>query len=137
MTDHGQSGDTAVPAVSARRSAGKRACLSGGSAEKTVAAAYDDLGLERIEMRWRGQGGEIDLILRDGETYVFAEVKKARTHDQAIARLRPAQMRRIHAAASEYLALTPGGQLSDVRFDLAVMDADGRVEILKNAFGHF
>lgn len=120
-----------------RRERGRRACLSGAAAERLVARAYDRMGADLLETRWRGQGGEIDLIFQDGDVYVFCEVKAARSFDEATTRLRPAQMRRIHAAASEYLARTPSGQLSEVRFDLAVVDGSGSAEIIENAFGHF
>lgn len=137
MTRHTASHTAAVTPVESRKRAGQRAYLSGASAENAVAAEYGRLGNSLLETRWRGQEGEIDLIVQDGETIVFVEVKKSRTHAQAIARLRPAQMRRIHAAASQYLAFMPNGQLSNVRFDLAVVDAIGRVKISENAFGHF
>ncbi|MEL7259016.1 MAG: YraN family protein, partial [Pseudomonadota bacterium] len=80
---------------------------------------------------------EIDLICLDEDVYVFCEDKATVTHEAARHRLLETQMRRIHAAASEYLAHTPKGQLSDVRFDLALVNARGEVEILQNAFGHF
>ena len=121
----------------ARRHAGQRADLSGRAAEERVTSAYLDKGARLLETRWRGEGGEIDLIFGMGDLLIFVEVKKARSIDAAIRSLRPAQMRRIHAAASEYLAEAPNGQLSEVRFDLAVMDGAGRVEIIENAFGHF
>lgn len=121
----------------ARRDAGKRADLSGRAAEGRVAAEYERLGYDRLETRWRGTGGEIDLIFGKGDLLVFTEVKKARSIEAAICSLRPAQMRRIHAAASEYLAHAPKGQLSDVRFDLAAMDGTGRLQIVENAFSHF
>lgn len=123
--------------VARRRDTGLRAHLSGASAERSVVALYDRKGYDVLETRWRGKGGEIDLILAQHGMIVFTEVKKARSFDAARASLRPAQMERIHAAASEYLAFCPDGQLSDVRFDLAVTDTTGRVEITENAFGHF
>ena len=119
------------------RGGGLRAHLAGLSAEGQVAGAYAARGADLIELRWRGQGGEIDLILRDGAELVFAEVKSSATIERAIANLRPAQMRRIHLAASEYLGGTPDGQLTQVRFDLAAVDAAGHIEIIENAFGHF
>ncbi|WP_299848240.1 YraN family protein [uncultured Roseovarius sp.] len=134
MTD--DQAQSEVAAV-ARRDAGQRAELSGRAAEDRVAVEYARLGYALIETRWRGAGGEVDLIFGQGELLVFTEVKKARSIDAAICSLRPAQMRRIHAAASEYLARTPNGQLSDVRFDLAAMDGTGRVQIFENAFSHF
>jgi len=127
----------AGPAKTARRDRGLRSWLAGAAAEKIVALAYDKRGIDLLETRWRGRGGEIDLILRDGSEIVFCEVKAARSTQEAIQRLRPAQMRRIHAAASEYLGRVPEGQLAQVRFDLAVVDGTGRADILENAFGHF
>lgn len=127
----------ARPVMPARRHAGQRAWLAGAAAEDRAKDAYARRGHVHLDSRWRGQSGEIDLILRDGDTYIFAEVKQAATLDAAIARLRPAQMRRIHGAAAEYLASTPRGQLSDVRFDLVAVDATGRAEILEGAFSHF
>lgn len=126
---------TQVLQTKARR--GQRAYLKGAAAEKSVAAHYDRRGVDLLETRWRGQGGEIDLILGEAGVIVFCEVKAARTTEEAISRLSPAQMTRIHAAASEYLAYTPAGQLSEVRFDLAVLDEAGAVTVLENAFGHF
>ena len=120
-----------------RRRRGQRAWQAGAAAEARAERSYAERGQTCLDRRWRGGSGEIDLVLRDGETYVFAEVKQAAAPGAAMARLRPAQMRRIHAAASEWLGRTPRGQLSDVRFDLVVVDGAGRCEILENAFSHF
>lgn len=120
-----------------RRERGQRAYHKGVSAEKSVALEYDRRGIDLLETRWRGQGGEIDLIFLDDGVYVFCEVKASDTVDSAMALLRPAQMQRIHVAASEYLGQTPEGQLSEVRFDLAVVDGQGAVTVMENAFGHF
>lgn len=120
-----------------RRRRGQRAYLSGCAAEKTAATGYDRRGADLLETRWRGKGGEIDLIFHQNGIYIFCEVKKAASVDEAAGRLQRRQMQRIHAAASEYLSHTPDGQLSEVRFDLAVVDDTGRLEIIENAFGHF
>jgi putative endonuclease len=137
MTKHMDFSQLRAQAVVARGDAGLRAYLSGESAEAGVVRAYQERNAVVLEQRWRGEGGEIDLIVREGDTFVFIEVKKARSFDQAISRLRPAQMLRIHAAASEYLAFAPEGQLSNVRFDLAAVDGAGQIRIIENAFGHF
>lgn len=137
MRQHTETGLGVTGPMAARRDAGRRADQAGRSAEICVTREYAQQGYATRETRWRGQGGEIDLIFgRDG-VVVFTEVKKARSFDAAIASLRPAQIRRIRDAAAEYLAQTPEGQLSEVRFDLAVMDAAGEVRIIENAFGHF
>lgn len=120
-----------------RSQKGQVAFLKGMSAEQSVARAYALRGASVLDTRWRGQGGEIDLILRESGVVVFCEVKAARTVDAAIASLQTRQMQRIHSAASEYIGLLPEGQLTDLRFDLAAVDAQGAVTILENAFGHF
>jgi len=125
-----------TPAL-ARRDRGKRAYSAGLAAEDRAVTLYTAAGLCLLETRWRGKSGEIDLILADGDQIVFVEVKQARSHDAAIASLRPAQMRRIHAAGAEYLGQCPDGQLTEVRFDLAVIDGMGRCDILEGFFSHF
>lgn len=129
--------DKTTEAGFARQHRGRRAHLSGVAAERCVARDYDRRGADLLETRWRGQGGEIDLVFLQGDVYIFCEVKKARSFDAAAERLRPGQMRRIHSAAAEYLGGTPKGQLSEVRFDLAVVDGQGRVQIREGAFSHF
>ena len=106
---------------------------SGASAEEAAARHYERAGATVVARRWRGRGGEVDLIAeRDGET-VFVEVKRAATHDEAAARLGPRQIARIHDCAAEYMATLPLGLLSPVRFDLALVDGQGRVAVLENA----
>jgi putative endonuclease len=78
--------------------------------------------------------GEIDLIARDGARVIFIEVKHSRTHAIAAEHLTRRQMDRIYASASEFLAGEPGGQNTEVRFDVALVDAMGRIDIVENAF---
>jgi putative endonuclease len=108
---------------------------AGKAAEDSVAGDYDRRGRHVAHRRWRGLAGEIDLIARDGEGYVFVEVKRARSFDQAALRLGRRQMDRIIAAACEFLGTQPGGMLAAMRFDLALVDGRGAVRIIENAFG--
>lgn len=124
-----------VPA--ARHVAGARAWHAGCAAEAGVLRAYAGRGAALLARRWRGAAGEIDLIVQDGACLVFCEVKRARSFARALERLRPAQMRRIAAAAAEYLGRMPDGQLSLMRFDLAAVDGQGAVRIVENAFLDF
>ncbi len=126
-----------LPLRPTRQGRGLRAYLSGASAESAVARHCMRQGYDLLAEPWQGRGGEIDLILKDGEIFVFCEVKKARSFESALNSLREAQMQRIHAAASEYLEHTPKGQLSDVRFDLALVNVAGEIRIVENAFSHF
>src|SRR5205809_259246 len=46
--------------------------------EDAVAAWYESQGYQIVARNWRCREGELDLIVRDGRTFVFCEVK-ART----------------------------------------------------------
>lgn len=94
---------------------------------------YTNTGKTIAATRWRGTIGEIDLIFADGEGFIFVEVKKSRSFHRAAERLRPAQMRRIMASASEFLANQPKGQLTETRFDVALLNDQGECRILENA----
>jgi putative endonuclease len=106
---------------------------AGLSAEQAVARQYQRRGAILRETRWRGRGGEIDLILSEGDAVVFVEVKKSRTHAAAVQRLTARQIGRILRSAEEYLGQCPKWLLTDVRLDVALVDAQGRIDIIANA----
>lgn len=106
---------------------------AGLAAEDLVARRYAGLGLPIVARRWRCGSGEIDLILRDGEGLVFVEVKCSRTHALAAEHLTPRQISRILAAATEFVANEPLGLMTEMRFDVALVDGTGRIEVLENA----
>lgn len=116
---------------------GQIAYQSGTAAELGIAQDYERRGFTVARRRWRGQAGEIDLITRDANGVVFVEVKKARDFTRAAERLAARQMQRIYASAEQFLAHEPDGQLTNARFDVALVDASGRFEIIENAFGQF
>ena len=120
--------------VSGRRMTGAVSYHAGYVAEAAVADLYVRAGNPIAARRWRGSAGEIDLVARDGTGLIFIEVKQSRSHARAAERVSRRQMDRIYASASEFLAGEPGGQNTDVRFDVALVDGVGRVEILQNAF---
>lgn len=120
-----------------RKTRGSLAYHSGVAAEDSVASLYMRSGQPVIERRWRGQSGEIDLIAQDGDVIVFIEVKKSRSHDEAALHLSQRQMARIYGAGSEFLGTQPKGQLTDVRFDVALVDDTGQIKVIENAFDHF
>lgn len=109
---------------------------AGLSAEAAVAAHYAERGLTIAARRWRGSAGEIDLVARDGEALIFIEVKKSRDFSRAAERLSSRQIARICAAASEFVAREPKGQLTEMRLDLAMVDGAGRVRVLENVSLH-
>src|SRR5690606_32078121 len=106
---------------------------AGLAAEASVAAHYLRAGLSLAAERWRGAGGELDLVFRDGAGLVFVEVKKSRDFACAARRVTQRQIGRILSAAAEYLGGEPRGQDTDVRFDVALVNAQGEIQVLENA----
>lgn len=107
---------------------------AGCASEETVARHYMRRGLKLLAQRWRGAGGEIDLVFKDGPSFVFVEVKKSKTHDRAVSRVSRGQMNRIMTAALDFAARRTGRADNHMRFDVATMDQTGDVRILENAF---
>ena len=123
-------------ASAARHSRGSVSYHAGLAAEHIVLKHYEQRGTVLVRDRWRGKQGEIDLILRDGSTLIFVEVKQSQSFERAALRVNARQKLRIYGAAEEFLALTPGGSLTETRFDVALVDQQGAVQIVENAIGH-
>jgi putative endonuclease len=107
---------------------------AGLAAEESVARRYARAGCPVVARRWRGAAGEIDLIARDGAALIFIEVKQSRTHAEAASHLSPQQFARICLAAEEFAGAEPMGSLTKMRFDVALVDGQGVIEILENAY---
>lgn len=118
---------------SARAARGAMGHAGGQAAEHQVERAYADRGARCLARRWRGAGGEIDLIFEMAGDIVFVEVKASRSHARAAARLSPRQSARLLAAAEEYLGTQPAGSLTPMRIDVALVDGQGMIEIVENA----
>ena len=116
-----------------RKHRGAMAYQAGLAAEEQVAQVYARAGHRVVARRWRGSAGEIDLIAQDGEGFVFIEVKQSRSHAEAAEYITRAQIARIFGAATEYVANAPRGMMTDMRFDVALVDGMGRIEVLENA----
>ena len=109
---------------------------TGDEAEALAAAHLEREGLRVVERNYRCRHGEIDLIMREGDTLVFVEVR-LRTNMNfggAAESITQKKQGKILQAARHYLA----GQrkLPPCRFDavlLGGLDGD-TIEWLKNAF---
>lgn len=107
--------------------------LKGRAAEDTVLQAYCGRGHRLLCRRWRGPGGEIDLVFeKDGEV-VFVEVKSSRSFAQAVAHLTQRQIARLLASAEAGLGFFGKGSLTPMRFDVALVDGAGRIDVIPNA----
>ena len=120
-----------------RAARGRTAYYAGCAAEDCVARHLERGGRSILARRWRGAGGEIDLVCREGDQIVFVEVKKARSFEIAVQRVSRRQAMRVLSAAEECLAEIAPGAMTDCRVDLALVDATGAVEIVENAFAWF
>lgn len=106
----------------------------GRHGEDLVARWYASEGHELLARNWRCGAGELDLVVRQGSTIVFCEVKtrsstRYGTPFEAVDRRR---QRRMRAAAAEFLR-TQSGSSARVRFDVAAV-IGGSVEVMRGAF---
>lgn len=120
----------------ARSHAGSMAYHAGIAAEARIAQDYARRGFPLVQERWRGKSGEIDLIVRDGDGLIFIEVKQSRSFERAAQRISARQVSRIYRSAEEYLATQPRGNLTEVRFDVALVNGRGETQIIENAYAH-
>lgn len=109
---------------------------TGDEAEGLAAAYLERQGLRVVERNYRCRQGEIDLIMREGDTLVFVEVR-LRTNPKfggAAESITHAKQEKILQAARHYLA--GRHKLPPCRFDAVLfggLDGD-TIEWLKNAF---
>ena len=100
----------------------------GRAAEDAALRFLQSMGLWLLDRNYRCRLGEIDLVMRDGGTLVFIEVRArdGATHGGALASIGAAKQRRIAAAARHYL-MTHGRLASmPARFDVvAISGPDG------------
>ncbi|MEM6488289.1 MAG: YraN family protein [Pseudomonadota bacterium] len=117
-----------------RRRRGARNNAAGALAEDTAERAYRRRGAQVLARRRRIGGGELDLVVDDGGVLTFVEVKRRGT-PIADSPVRPAQWRRLEAAAGAYLAehADATGAMPLARFDVALVDGQGRVAIIEDA----
>ena len=108
--------------------------LLGQSAESRAAAFLQTHGLKLLSRNWRCRFGEIDLIMQDGATLVFVEVR-LRSRDDfggAAASVTPAKQKKLLAAARQYLSGSK--TLPPCRFDVVALSGKATPEWIKNAF---
>ena len=95
---------------------------------------YRRSGYEVLDRNWRSPTGELDLVLFDGSTYVFSEVKARRTADfgPASAAVTVAKQRRIRQLAVEWLR-AHDVHAHSIRFDVVAITGT-HLELIDDAF---
>ncbi len=94
-------------------------------------------GLTLEQRNYRCRLGEIDLIMRDGQTVIFVEVRYRRSagHGGALASIGHAKTRRIAMSAQTYLKQRYGTLDMPMRFDVVALDGPApTLRWLKAAF---
>jgi len=113
----------------------KKTYDTGITGEQTAAGwLKKTYGMKILENRYRNKAGEIDLIMTDGDTIVFIEVK-TRLHAMPGSGLLAVDLKkqqRIARAAVLYL-MEKGWLNRSVRFDVTEV-TEAEVHHIKNAF---
>jgi putative endonuclease len=106
----------------------------GAAAEQAAADYLTACGLKLVARNYRCRGGEIDLIMQDGASLVFVEVRERASagFGGAAASITATKQARIHLAAQHYL-MRKSLDLP-CRFD-AVLVQGGRLEWLRAVMG--
>ena len=113
--------------------------LAGAAAESAAADLLVSRGLTLVDANVRYRDGELDLVMRDGDTLVFVEVRfrSSGGFGGAAASVTAAKQRRLVRAATRYLAMHPSLALLPSRFDVVCADGKAgavRIEWLRDAF---
>jgi len=111
-----------------------------GKVGEQLACAYlEQHGLRLLARNVHARGGEIDLVMLDGATLVFIEVRSrsARGLVGALESVTVAKQRRMLTAARAYLSRHPQHAARPCRFDVVGITHDGgqtTLEWAPNAF---
>lgn len=109
---------------------------SGALAEQLAAEYLQQQGLKLLQMNYSCRYGEIDLILQDGDTHVFAEVRlrSGATFGGAAASIDARKQAKLVRTAQHFLSRFKS--LPPCRFDAVLMQSTDitKIEWLKNAF---
>lgn len=107
----------------------------GKSAEDAAAEYLQARGLKLAARNYHCRFGEIDLVMRDGDTLVFVEVRSRRSSafGGAAASITSAKREKLAAAARHYLS--GRSPVPPCRFDAVLIEGEPpRIEWLRSAF---
>lgn len=107
----------------------------GADKERLAQTYLEAQGLRLVTSNYRCRRGEIDLVMRDGQTLVFVEVRyrASERFGGAAASVGLAKQRRLQAAAGHFLQ--GHGNALPCRFDVLAIGAGDRIDWIRDAFG--
>lgn len=107
----------------------------GTAAERRARAWLERHGLKLRDANYRCRWGEIDLIMEDGDTLVFVEVRYRNSihYGGALESIDARKRQRLCRTAADYLARQRERQWPS-RFDVVALGPDDRVDWITDAF---
>ena len=118
----------------ARRARGQIAHARGMGAEAAARAALEKDGWTVVAQRMRTAAGEIDIVADKAGLLAIVEVKSRPTLLEAASALTRRQQARLISACDIVLTEHPDWGAEGVRFDILLVDAQGRVRRIADAF---
>ena len=90
----------------------------GHKAEKLAIVILWLKGYKIMARRYKTPVGEIDIVARRHHRFVFVEVKRRKSHDQALRSVSQRQQHRIRRATEFYFVKHPKAKATEIRFDV-------------------
>ena len=113
--------------------------LIGRSGEQSAERFLSAKGLRLVARNHRCVQGEIDLVMRDGDTLVFIEVRQRKNVDYGspLETVSAAKQRKLITAAQHFVASQKISSRQALRFDVIGIVSNGSdetIEWIQNAF---
>ena len=112
----------------------KKSCDLGSAGESLAADYLRKNGYGILEKNFRTRFGEIDIIAKYGDTYVFVEVKTRKGNDcYGVPQLAVNFSKQKHLTLAALTYIKKEALKSDYRFDVIAI-LDNKIEHIQNAF---
>lgn len=114
----------------------KLAQQRGADAESRAEAHLLKHGLKPVARNWRCPLGELDVVMRDGDTLVIVEVRarSSHTHGGALASIDGKKRSKLMRTTLAFVQAYPVWQDAPIRFDIVSFEADDEGRWLMDAF---
>ncbi len=114
---------------------------TGQAAERLACTHLEQQGLRLLERNWHCRSGELDLVMLDGDTVVFVEVRyrKHAAWGGALESVDARKRSKLISAAQQFLHKETRWSKHPCRFDVIAISAEGsqamaQLNWLQNAF---
>lgn len=107
---------------------------AGREAEAAAARHLESLGMKVVGRNVRSGGGEIDLVVRDGDTIVFVEVRyrESGAFGPPEESVGVPKRLRVARAARSYLSEIGPSDWREARFDVVAVEGNGEAPALRH-----